>query len=181
MKKLSILFFAVIAFVSQQNLLFAQEIQEAPRVRASAVAIAHTTVDGNYMKIVYGQPLKKGRVIFGELVPYDKVWRTGANEGTEITFTNDVLFGDKELKAGTYTLFTVPGKDSWVVYLNSVLGQWGEYEYDESKNVVRYETAPHLSSKLYEALTFSFTEASGGADLNLHWDTVHIKIPVRNK
>ena len=181
MKKLSILFFAVIAFVSQQNLLFAQEIQEAPRARASAVAIAHTTVDGNYMKIVYGQPLKKGRVIFGELVPYDKVWRTGANEGTEITFTNDVLFGDIELKAGTYTLFTVPGKDSWMVYLNSVLGQWGEYEYDESNNVVRYETTPHSSSKLYEALTFSFTEASGGADLNLYWDTVHIKIPVRNK
>lgn len=181
MKTLSVLFLAFVAIVSQQSLLFAQEVQEAPRARASAVAITHTTVDGNYMKIVYGQPLKKGRVIFGELVPYDKVWRTGANEGTEITFTKDVLFGDKELKAGTYTLFTVPGKDKWLFYLNSVLGQWGEYEYNEENNVLSFETTAHSSNKMYEALTFSFTESTGGADLNLNWDTVHIKIPVRNK
>jgi len=181
MKTLSILFLSVVAIMSQHSLLIAQEVQEAPRARASAVAIAHTTVDGNYMKIVYGQPLKKGRVTFGELVPYDKVWRTGANEGTEITFTKDVLFGDKELKAGTYTLFTMPGKDKWVVYLNSVLGQWGEYEYSEEKNVLSFETAPHSSSKMFEALIFSFTEATAGADLNFNWDNVHIKIPVRNK
>lgn len=77
------------------------------------------------MKIVYGRPLKNGRTIFGGIIPYDKVWRTGANEATEITFYKDVVFGGQAVKAGTYSLFTIPGKKEWTFILNKDLDIWG--------------------------------------------------------
>src|SRR5829696_3874612 len=93
----------------------------------------HETVEGKDVKVTYGRPYKKGRVIFGGLEKYGKVWRTGADEATEITFANDVNFGGKRVKAGTYTLFTIPDRNQWTVILNSQLGQWGAYDYEKYK------------------------------------------------
>ena len=91
------------------------------------------------IKVLYGRPQKKGRRIFGNLVPYDKVWRTGANEATEITFFQDVKLGNQEIKAGTYTLFTIPGKDTWTIIINSDTDIWGSYYYNKEKDVARLE------------------------------------------
>ena len=85
----------------------------------------HETVEGDNIKVSYGRPYKKGREVFGGLEKYGKVWRTGADEATEITFTKDGTFGGKPVKAGTYTLFTIPEKDKWTVILNSQLGTVG--------------------------------------------------------
>lgn len=99
-----------------------------PQVRNSPIVIANLkTTENNYVKCTYGQPLKKGREIFGNLVPYGKLWRTGANEATEITFTTNIQIGETQLPAGTYTLFTVPNKEKWTIILNSELGQWGDF------------------------------------------------------
>ncbi len=99
-----------------------------PQVRNSPIVIANLkTTENNYVKCTYGQPLKKGREIFGNIVPLGKLWRTGANEATEITFTTNIQIGDTQLPAGTYTLFSIPNKEKWTIILNSELGQWGDY------------------------------------------------------
>jgi hypothetical protein len=84
----------------------------------------------------------KGREIFGNLVPYGKVWRTGANEASVIEFNKDVKLNGKLVKAGKYSLFTIPGEDKWIIILNSIWDQWGAYNYDESKDVARFEVEP---------------------------------------
>src|SRR5699024_10115515 len=91
--------------------------------RKSTIAIAGITHDetSTYLKVVYGQPYKRGRVIFGDLVPYNEVWRTGANEATEMTTTKDILFNGEKVLAGTYALFTIPREGNWTIILNSDL------------------------------------------------------------
>ena len=133
------------------------------------------------IKVVYGQPSKKGRVIFGadgsaSLEKYGKVWRTGANEATEVTFKNDVMFGGKMVKAGTYTLFTIPNEKEWSVILNSTLGQWGAYDYEKIKGSdVAMITVPVSATKTsIEKLTITPANSS----IAIAWDTVTISIPV---
>src|SRR2546421_2697491 len=94
----------------------------------------HDTVQTKNIKVTYGRPYKKGREIFGGLEKYGRVWRTGADEATEISFAKDGTVGGKPVKAGTYTLFTIPGKDEWTIILNSQLGQMGAFSYDKYKN-----------------------------------------------
>ncbi|GAB4042173.1 DUF2911 domain-containing protein [Spirosoma jeollabukense] len=133
------------------------------------------------IKIAYGQPAKKGRVIFGaegsnSLEKYGKVWRTGANEATEVTFKSDVMFGDKMVKAGTYTLFTIPGEKEWSVLLNSTLGQWGAYDYDKIKGAdVAMIKVPVSSTKTpIEKLTITPSNNS----IAIAWDNVTVSVPI---
>ncbi len=134
---------------------------------------------GLALKVKYCQPAKKGREIFGKLVPYKQVWRTGANEATEITFSQDVKWGDKPVKAGTYTLFTIPDETQWTAILNKVTGQWGAYNYKPAENVaetsVKSETLPAAEEKL----SLSFAPAEGGADLVIAWDKTKVVVPIR--
>lgn len=134
---------------------------------------------GLSVKAKYSAPSKKGREIFGALVPYKQVWRTGANDATEITFGRDVRFGDKPVKAGTYTLFTIPEQAQWTVILNKTTGQWGAYSYKPADNVaetsVKTETLPGVEEKL----TLSFAAAEGGADLQIAWDKTKVVVPIR--
>lgn len=133
------------------------------------------------VKVVYGRPQKKGRPVAGTLIPFDKVWRTGANEATEITFFKDVTFGDTEVKAGTYSLFTIPGKKEWVIILNSDTDVWGAFDYDEANDVARTAVPASSGSKSLEAFSITFEPGDGGADMYLGWDTVRVKIPIREK
>ncbi len=149
-----------------------------PELRPSPVALALYKDESNYIKLVYGQPFKKGRVIFGNLEKWGKVWRTGANEATEITFTRDVKFDGKVCRAGTYTLFTIPNPDKWTVILNAELGQWGAYSYKPEKDVLRFEVPASRNDQVFEALTFKFNETDAGADLTLLWDDIKINIPI---
>ena len=133
------------------------------------------------IKVVYGQPSKKGRVIFGadgssSLEKYGKVWRTGANEATEVTFKSDVMFGDKMVKAGTYTLFTIPGEKEWSVILNSTLGQWGAYDYDKIKgtDVATIKVPVSMNKTPIEKLTITPANSS----IAIAWDNMTISVPV---
>jgi Protein of unknown function (DUF2911) len=140
-------------------------------------ASEHATVKGKHISITYGRPNKKGRAIFGGLVPYGEVWRTGADEATEITIDQACTFGGKPLKPGTYTLFTKPTKGEWTIILNAKLGQWGAYEYDKVKNQDVLSTSVPSKHLDKEVDTFTITVKDDG--LMLEWDQTGVMIPVK--
>lgn len=136
----------------------------------------HETVEGDNVKVTYGRPYKKGREVFGGLEKYGKVWRTGADEATEITFSKDMNFGGKPVKAGTYTLFTIPERNEWTIILNSQLGQWGAYDYEKnkSKDVLQVKVPTKKLDTVVEQLTMRFA----GSDLIIEWDQTQVAIPL---
>lgn len=129
------------------------------------------------MRIIYGRPQLKGRSM-DELAPAGKVWRTGANEAPEITFYKDVNFGGKDIKAGTYSLFTIPGKEEWTVILNKNLNQWGSYFYDESADVARITVPNGSDSASLEEFSIAFKEVEGGVHMVMGWDKTRVAVPI---
>ena len=153
--------------------------QEVFKTRPSPLAIAAMRYKDAYIKITYSQPLKREREIFGKLVPYGQVWRTGANEATEITLTLDVMINNQIVKAGTYSLFTIPNADQWTIILNNDLGMWGAYNYNDKFDVLRFNAPVTQNPTFYEAFTISFDQKNEMADLLMMWDKVKVKIPVK--
>lgn len=155
--------------------------QKFPDLDASPadIAMARSKDKSPLAKVVYSRPQKKGRVIFGELEPYGKVWRTGANEATEIKFYKDVTFAGKPIMAGTYSLFTIPEKDKWTIILNTELDQWGAYSYKKEKDVLRIDVTPKKTESAVEAFSIMFKDGGDkGADLLIAWDEVMIEVPI---
>ena len=111
-------------------------------------------IEGVKILIEYGRPKVKGRAIWGKLVPYGKIWRTGADEATVISFDKDVLIQGQKLPAGSYSLFTIPGKTEWSVIFDKVAKQWGAYKYDKEKDALSVKVKPHPNKVLVEELTF---------------------------
>ena len=144
----------------------------------SPEAVAVFKQDGLEVQVNYCQPAKKGRAIFGSLIPYGQVWRTGANEATLISFNKDVLLAGKPLKAGKYTLWTIPGANEWTVIINSQTGQWGT-SYDESKDVLRVNVASAMKPEAVESFTIAFMPQADGADMRLRWDMTEVAVPIR--
>lgn len=128
------------------------------------------------VKVIYSRPQLKGRSL-NELAPNGKVWRTGANEATEITFYKDVKLGDSKIKAGTYTLFTIPEKDSYTVIISKDLNVWGAYNYKEANDVARLKVPVTEGTDSLEAFSMVFTKSDTGVILNLGWDKVRVAIP----
>lgn len=153
--------------------------QETFRTRSSPLAMASVRYKNAYIKVTYSQPLKRGREIFGKLVPYEQVWRTGANEATEITFTSDVIINEQVVKAGTYSIFTIPGPSRWTIILNSDLGLWGAYNYNSALDVLRIDVPVIENSVFYEAFTIAFEHGNEVADLLMMWDKVKIQVPMK--
>lgn len=129
------------------------------------------------MKVLYSRPQLKGRQIGVDLAPYGEVWRTGANEATEIRFYQDVNMGDQAVPAGTYTLFTIPGKDEWTIILNKDIDVWGAFRYDESKDVARIMVPSGSDSKSLDAFSIAFEPTDNGANMLLGWGKTRISIP----
>jgi hypothetical protein len=160
------------------------------------MGMARTTLDdGTYVRVVYSRPYQRGRDnIFGTaesgaLVPFDKVWRTGANEATEITFTGDVKVAGQDLPAGTYSLFTTPGADSWKIHFVTDLGLSGTGRFMDGEFVpVDLEAATALTVTAtpttlaeddnVDQLTFSFEPTEGGADMVLRWIRTEVRVPI---
>jgi hypothetical protein len=139
-------------------------------------ASPHDTLKTKDLTVTYGRPYKKGREIFGKLIPFDSVYRCGANEATQITFAKDAKFAGKEVKAGTYTLFVIPTAKEWTIILNSQLGQWGAYKYQQykDKDVLHVMVPVKNLSTPVEQLTI----AAPGKDLTIAWDKTEVAIPV---
>jgi hypothetical protein len=160
MKKIALFF----AFIITSSFVFGQA---SPRVTAESTNVS----------IAYGQPSKKGRVVFGELEKFGSIWRTGANGATEVTFKKDGTFGGKAVKAGTYSLFSKLGEKEWTVILNSELKQWGSYGYDKikDKNVAEV-TVP---VKKLDAVVEKLTITTDDKVLTISWDQTSVSVPMK--
>lgn len=128
-------------------------------------------------RVIYSRPQKRNREIFGKLIPYGEVWRTGANEATEITFYEDMKIADAVVKAGTYTLYTIPDEKEWTVILNNKTNTWGAYEYSSKEDKVRINVPVRQAPNTIESLSMAFQESNDGADLLIGWDDSYIKVP----
>ncbi|MFT3701901.1 MAG: DUF2911 domain-containing protein [Agriterribacter sp.] len=131
------------------------------------------------IKVTYSRPSKKDREIFGKLVPYGQVWRTGANEATEIKFYADAVIGGKKVKAGTYSLFTIPGEKEWTIILNTDLDYWGAYSYKQEKDVLRVTAPAAKSDSTIENFSIQFAKSDDGAIMRLGWDNTVVNVPVK--
>lgn len=132
------------------------------------------TIGDAEVTVNYGSPSVKGRTIWGDLVPYGEVWRTGANEATTVTFSEDVMVSGEKLAAGTYGLFTIPGEDEWTVVFSQVTESWGAGNYDEAQDALRITATPEMVEEASETLEFMVD----GNNLVLHWDKLALALEV---
>ncbi len=148
------------------------------KARPSPNASISQTIGTTVVSITYGRPGLKGRQV-ESLVPENKVWRTGANESTAITFSGDVMVGDKSISAGTYSMYSIPEGGKYTIIINSKLS-WGT-QYDESQDVARI-TVPLHNGPVYERFTIDFdTLSDTGAHLNLRWGGYWAAVPITVK
>ena len=169
---------AVAVAIAAALLAAAPALAQLDLPRPSPKATVSQTVGLTDVTITYCRPGVKGRVIWGGLVPYDEVWRTGANEATTITFSDDVTIDGNKLPAGTYGLFTIPGKDEWTVIFNKGAKQWGAYEYKQADDALRIKVKPH-PDEFRELLTMWFPAvASDSATLAICWEKLSVPVAI---
>jgi hypothetical protein len=133
-----------------------------------------STMGNSKVTVNYGSPSVKGRTIWGDLEPYDEVWRTGANEATTIEFSEDVMIEGQKLAAGKYALFTIPSEDEWTVIFNSKPDQFGDYSYDEADDVLRVKVTPMEIDESVEQMAFEVEDDK----IVLKWDRMAVPIKV---
>lgn len=132
--------------------------------------------------VTYSRPLARGRKIFGGLVPFDSVWRTGASEATAIRLTENFIVGGKVIPAGKYSLFTIPAKNEWTIIINSDTTLHGSFGYDSKKDIHRFKAASVNTEQFQEAFSISVNEITraGDAFLVLNWENTIVKIPLKS-
>lgn len=170
-----LLFVATILFLSIPSL----QAQDFSKLDKSPMDVIFIRGENNapMLRIIYSRPQKNGRGIFGELVPYGKVWRTGANEATEITLYEDMLVNRKPIKAGTYTLYSIPNKNEWSVIINSAINVWGAFSYDQGKDVLRTTVPTERTAAPVEVFSMAFQPIENGANLLIGWGNTYVEIP----
>lgn len=161
-----------------------EEVKEIPEQKIESPRRQATgNVDGVTVSIDYGSPTAKERVIWGQLVPYNKVWRAGANETTAITFDADVLVNRSKVKAGTYALFIIPRENEpWTVILNEewskeLHGVWGAFDYKPEKDILKFDVTPTWSTEIDEALTYSVTNTG----VTFIWEKAKFEFTISKK
>lgn len=137
---------------------------------------------GLTIEVAYNRPFKKGREIFGNLVPFDVVWRTGANEATTFETNKNLVIEGKILPAGKYSLWTIPGEDVWSIVFNSEYGQWGinskgEANRDPQRDVLSIEVRPVEQDQVMEQFTIAFEQVGAEAEMVLMWDKTVVAVP----
>ena len=132
-------------------------------------------------RVVYSRPQKDNREIFGQLVEYNKVWRLGANEATEIEFFKDVNIAGKKITKGRYTLYAIPTETKWTLILNKDTDTWGAFVYDEKKDVLRTTVPVQILPAPVEAFSMNFTKTDKGMELFIAWDTTGVSLPIAVK
>lgn len=173
MKKLFLIVALIFLYIPATH---AQDFSELDK---SPMDVAFIRGENNMpmIRIIYSRPQKHGRKIFGGLVPFGEVWRTGANEATEITLYQEMLMGGEPIAAGTYTLYTIPTKDEWTIIINKDVYVWGSYNYDKSKDVLRIKVPAEQTSAPVEAFSMTFQPIENGANLLMGWGDTYIKVP----
>jgi len=170
------LFAGAVMASAQMNM--SQYKSKRPSPPASAVC---KFSDGKTIKIDYSSPRAKGRKIFGGLVPYDEVWRTGANEAT--TFVNDtnVTVGGKAVPAGSYTIFTVPKAEEWTLAISKKTGEWGTDYPGEKEDLARVPMKVSKTSAPVENFTIAFDQAGSKCTLRMEWENTRASVEISEK
>jgi hypothetical protein len=209
LKRLSLFKLVILLSAGCAGHAFAQQPPLAIKpLRPSQKASVMQTIGVTDITITYSRPPVKGRTIFADapatmaarakgeatldnqnerqpgepIVPYDHVWRAGANEATMFQVTDDVMINGQPLKAGTYSLETIPGKDEWTIIFNNDPGQWGAFSYDEKKDALRVKTKPQMVSDNQEWLMYNFDPVTeNSATVNLRWEKVRVPFTVEVK
>jgi len=151
-------------------------------MKGSPHRVTMTNIGNAHIHIEYGSPGVKGRIIWGGLVAYDKVWVAGAHNATIISFGKDVIFGGKHIPAGMYGFFAIPGKDKWTVMLNSKAEMHLADEYEEKNDIARIEVKPVALKKEVPRLTYIIKETGKNkGDVIFQWDKLEVSIPVSTK
>lgn len=168
--------FLAFSLLCTSSVLAQERGNEEPRVSPNATV--SQTIGTTIVEIGYSRPQVKSRTIYGELVPYGEVWRTGANEATTFSVSSDVTIEGKSLPAGAYSLYTIPGQDTWTLIFNNVAQQWGT-EYDSSEDAIRVEVTPESASSR-EMLTFLFEDVTNeNATCVMHWAGVRVPFQIQ--
>jgi hypothetical protein len=136
---------------------------------------------GKSITIDYSSPRAKGRKIFGEVVPFGKEWRTGANEATTFVTTSDLTVGSAAVPAGTYALYTIPNKDKWTLIISKKIPNWGTQVPEAADELARVDMKVITLSAPVENFTISFDKAPNGATLNLDWETTRASVAIAKK
>jgi hypothetical protein len=177
MKKLTLVLFAVLGF----ELSFAQINVPRP----SPVGTVTQNVGLTEASITYSRPSMKGRKIFGSLVQYDQMWRTGANESTKIKFADDVTIEGNDVPAGEYALYTIPGKESWTIILHTNLSYWGTggKDYDPAEDLIRFKVKPNNNYPVsIETLTFNFTNIKDDeCYIEMLWENTQVRFKLKTE
>ncbi len=159
------------------NTAVSAETRKLEFPQASPACTVKQRVGLTDVEITYSRPGVKDRVIFGDVVPFGKVWRTGANAATKLTFSTPVKLNGNKVEAGTYALMTIPEKDEWTVIVNKP-ADWGHYKYDEKADVLQFKVTPASLSKRLDAFTIEFDEIRDqSSNLILAWDKT--KVPIK--
>lgn len=130
------------------------------------------------IKVSYCRPLMNKRKIFGDLAPYNTVWRTGANEATVLHVSKSCTFANQKVKAGDYSLWTIPNKNEWTIILNKEIGQWGT-NYDSDKDYIRFKVLSVAKKLPTEQLTINLTENSKGINFDLNWENTNVAFLIK--
>lgn len=164
-------------FISAQNKVQIRITSSSP------AASFEQEVGSGKIKITYSRPLVRGRKVFGELVPFDKLWRTGASDCTVITTSEDISFGNNILKAGSYSIFSIPSINDWTIIVNSDTTLHGETGYDEKKDIMRFKVPLEKSPNFYETFTMELNDINSKSEavLKILWENTMVKIPIKSK
>lgn len=177
MKKLS--FITSLAFAFIMLLSFNAEAQRFSGLDKSPLDLASFPSRGanKAIKVFYSRPYLKGRTIGTDLAPYGKLWRTGANDATQIQFLQDMKFAGKTIAKGAYSLFTIPGEKEWTIIISSDVDHWATSGYKESNEVARLTVPATKGEESLENFSIAFAPSDNGATMHMGWGTVRVAVP----
>lgn len=163
--------------------IFAQEKIRIKSTSPSPEASFEQEIGSTIIKVTYARPLARGRKIFGDLVPMDSLWRTGASNATSLQTNEEIVFGDQTLAAGKYALFTIPSKTSWTIIVNTDTTLHGSSGYDAKKDVFRFVVPVEKINFFYETFTIELNDINtkGEGFLKIIWENTLVKIPLKSK
>jgi hypothetical protein len=180
MRKVFVIFFTL--FFSLALFAVGTQAQQDKSKRPSPPATATFDLGGGKsITVEYSSPRAKGRKIFGDVVPFGKVWRTGANEATTFVTTSDVTVGGTAVPAGSYSLFSIPNKDKWTLIISKKIPGWGTDYPGPENDLARIDMKVSTLPALVENFTISFDKAANGATLNLDWETTRASVAIVKK
>ena len=172
---ISTLLFALLMVIGSS--VNAQEFSKLDKSPMDVAAFPTSYKEANKeMKVIYSRPQLKGRKL-SKLAPNGEVWRTGANEAPELVLYKDFNLNGTKLKAGSYSLLTIPGEKEWTIIINSDLNTWGSYYYNEKNDVARMTVPARIAGDSLEAFSIGFNEEDGNITMHMGWDTTRVSVP----